>query len=132
MAKDTRTRAAVERDRAPTGRVARRVDERCRDPVAFDPECDESLPGRGQCKRGRAGRRERCRDECRARRHVASEIPCLSSGSERIRFPDAAKIALQSAGITGALAGSPTPPQKPPVGASTTSTLGISAALSIR
>ena len=38
----------------------------------------------------------------------------------------AAEMALAKAGAKGACAGSPTPPQKPPVGAMTTSTLGIS------
>ena len=38
------------------------------------------------------------------------------SGSERMRLPVAAKIALHSAGATTATGGSPTPPQKPPLG----------------
>ncbi len=35
--------------------------------------------------------------------------PCCLIGSERIRFPVAAKIALQTAGATGGIAGSPRP-----------------------
>ncbi len=48
------------------------------------------------------------------------------SGSERIRLPVAAKIALSTAGAATAIVGSPTPPQKSPLGMMTTSTLGIS------
>ena len=53
------------------------------------------------------------------------------SGSERMRLPVAAKIALHSAGATTATGGSPTPPQKPPLGTMTVSTLGICASRSI-
>jgi len=52
--------------------------------------------------------------------------PWFFKGSERTRLPVAAKIALQTAGAIDAWPGSPTPPQNPPEGASTTSTLGIS------
>ena len=48
------------------------------------------------------------------------------SGNLRIRLPIAAKIALSTAGAATAIVGSPTPPQKSPVGTTTTSTLGIS------
>ena len=48
------------------------------------------------------------------------------SGSERIRLPVAAKIALSTAGAATEIVGSPTPPQKSPVGTMTTSTFGIS------
>ena len=41
------------------------------------------------------------------------------SGSERMRLPVAAKIALHSAGATTATGGSPTPLQKPPPGTMT-------------
>src|SRR5439155_21904557 len=52
-----------------------------------------------------------------AKRRVRVEIttpyaqlkPCFTSGSERIRLPVAAKIALQIAGGTGGSAGSPRP-----------------------
>src|ERR1700730_8109453 len=49
------------------------------------------------------------------------------SGSERMRLPVAAKIALQSAGATIAGGGSPQPPQKPPLGITMISTFGLSA-----
>jgi len=58
--------------------------------------------------------------------HYASVRPWFFNGSERIRLPVAAKIALHTAGAIDAWPGSPTPPQKPPVGAITISTLGIS------
>jgi hypothetical protein len=48
------------------------------------------------------------------------------NGSERMRLPVAAKIALSTAGAATAIVGSPTPPQKSPVGMMTTSTFGIS------
>ncbi len=53
-------------------------------------------------------------------------------GSERMRLPVAAKMALHNAGATTATGGSPQPPQNPPDGISTVSTLGISARRSIR
>ncbi len=56
----------------------------------------------------------------------ASVSPWFFKGSERRRLPVAAKIALQTAGAIDAWPGSPTPPQNPPEGASTTSTFGIS------
>ena len=58
--------------------------------------------------------------------------PWFFKGSERTRLPVAAKIALQTAGAIDAWPGSPTPPQNPPEGASTTSTLGISRSRIIR
>src|SRR5882672_891969 len=54
------------------------------------------------------------------------------NGNDRMRLPVAAKIALQSAGATTDTGCSPQPLQKPPLGASTHSTLGISAMRSIR
>ena len=48
------------------------------------------------------------------------------SGSERMRLPVAAKIALSTAGAATAIVGSPTPPQKPPDGTMIVSTFGIS------
>src|SRR4029077_17544788 len=48
------------------------------------------------------------------------------NGSERMRLPVAAKIALSTAGAATQIVGSPTPPQKSPDGMMTTSTLGIS------
>jgi len=56
----------------------------------------------------------------------ANVSPWFFKGSERTRLPVAAKIALQTAGAIDAWPGSPTPPQNPPEGASTTSILGIS------
>ena len=56
----------------------------------------------------------------------ANVSPWFFKGSERTRLPVAAKIALHTAGAIDAWPGSPTPPQNPPEGASTTSTLGIS------
>ena len=53
------------------------------------------------------------------------------TGSTRMRLPVAAKIALHSAGATGGTGGSPTPPQKPPLGTITVSTGGASAMRSI-
>jgi len=62
----------------------------------------------------------------------ANVSPWFFRGSERIRLPVAAKIALHTAGAIDAWPGSPTPPQNPPEGASTTSTLGISRSRIIR
>ena len=56
----------------------------------------------------------------------ANVSPWFFKGSERTRLPVAAKIALHTAGAIDAWPGSPTPPQNPPEGASTTSILGIS------
>ncbi len=56
----------------------------------------------------------------------ANVSPWFFKGSERTRLPVAAKIALHTAGAIDACPGSPTPPQNPPEGASTTSILGIS------
>jgi hypothetical protein len=39
----------------------------------------------------------------------AQDRSCLDSGSDRTRFPVAAKMALHTAGMTGGSAGSPTP-----------------------
>ena len=44
-----------------------------------------------------------------------------------MRLPVAAKIALSTAGAATQMVGSPTPPQKPPVGMTIVSTFGISA-----
>ena len=41
--------------------------------------------------------------------NYANEIPCSENGSEVIRFPVAAAIALPNAGATGGNPGSPTP-----------------------
>ena len=89
-------------------------------------ECRERLRGHGAGpqRRARHGGAHQRRGSGHA---LTSDMPCCPSGCERTRLPVAAKIALHTAGDTGALAGSPTPPQKPPVGASTTSTFGISA-----
>jgi len=54
-------------------------------------------------------------------------MPCLDSGNERMRLPVAAKIALSTAGAATAMVGSPTPPQKPPLGITIDSTCGIAA-----
>ena len=54
-------------------------------------------------------------------------MPCLDSGNERMRLPVAAKIALSTAGAATAIVGSPTPPQKPPLGITIDSTCGIAA-----
>src|SRR5207302_923631 len=64
-------------------------------------------------------------DEKASAPHAISK-PWFLSGSERTRLPVAAKRALHTAGAIAAWPGSPTPPQKPPEGASTTSTFGIS------
>src|SRR5579859_3299817 len=53
------------------------------------------------------------------------------SGRDRMRRPVAANTALHRAGASGITGGSPTPPQKPPLGTSTVSTFGISARCSI-
>jgi hypothetical protein len=47
------------------------------------------------------------------------------SGNERIRWPVALKKALSTAGPATQIVGSPTPPQKPPLGMTIDSTLGI-------
>jgi hypothetical protein len=49
------------------------------------------------------------------------------SGRLRTGLPVAARMALSTAGATTEIVGSPTPPQKSPVGTITVSTLGISA-----
>jgi len=80
----------------------------------------------------------RVREQYRKRRYdsvlalQANVSPWFFKGSERTRLPVAAKIALQTAGAIDAWPGSPTPPQNPPEGASTTSTLGISRSRIIR
>ncbi len=80
----------------------------------------------------------RVREEYRNGRHdsvlvpQANVSPWFFKGSERTRLPVAAKIALHTAGAIDAWPGSPTPPQNPPEGASTTSTLGISRSRIIR
>ena len=80
----------------------------------------------------------RARDQCRdgggdgVRARQASVSPWFFKGSERTRLPVAAKIALHTAGAIDAWPGSPTPPQNPPEGASTTSILGISRSRIIR
>src|SRR5205823_6048776 len=51
----------------------------------------------------------------------------LLSGSERMRLPVAAKMALHKAGATTATGGSPTPSKAPSLGTMTVSTCGISA-----
>jgi hypothetical protein len=47
------------------------------------------------------------------------------SGNERTRLPVALKKALSTAGAATQIVGSPTPPQKPPLGITMDSTLGI-------
>jgi hypothetical protein len=47
------------------------------------------------------------------------------SGKERIRLPVALEKALSTAGAATQIVGSPTPPQKPPLGMMMLSTLGI-------
>jgi hypothetical protein len=51
----------------------------------------------------------------------------LFNGTERMRLPVAAAIALRTAGAATAMVGSPTPPTNPPDGITITSTCGISA-----
>src|ERR1700692_562209 len=53
------------------------------------------------------------------------------TGSARMRWPVAAKIALHKAGASGGTGGSPTPPQKSPLGTITLTTSGASAMRSI-
>src|SRR6266481_1129805 len=65
-----------------------------------------------------------CRSTARARQ--VEFRPWFINGSERMRLPVAAKIALSTAGAATAIVGSPTPPQKSPVGRMTVSTCGIS------
>ena len=48
-----------------------------------------------------------------------------------MRLPVAANTALHNAGASGGTGGSPTPPQKSPLGTTTVSTLGASAMRSI-
>jgi len=62
-----------------------------------------------------------------ARFRYANEMLWLLSGSERMRWPVAAKYALSTAGAATQIVGSPTPPQKPPDGMRIVSTFGISA-----
>jgi hypothetical protein len=59
-------------------------------------------------------------------RHVSCILWFLS-GNERIRSPVALKKALSTAGAATQIVGSPTPPQKPPLGIMMVSTVGICA-----
>ena len=52
-------------------------------------------------------------------------MPSLLSGTERMRLPLAAKYALSTAGAATQMVGSPTPPQKLPLGVTIVSTFGI-------
>jgi hypothetical protein len=110
--------ASVRHNSSTTDCVARFPHQRRGDPVA-----DHGV-GRKRLRRDASCYEER---KSEAGGFQAIVIPWFLSGRERIRLPVAAKIALQIAGAMEAWPGSPTPPQKPPDGAITTSTLGISA-----
>src|SRR5262249_42990960 len=71
---------------------------------------------RGALHRGPMGARSLCLLAAITRGGSGQALPaqvqersCLVSGSERTRFPVAAKIALHTAGRTGGRAGSPSP-----------------------
>ena len=61
-----------------------------------------------------------------AKARHANSTPSFFSGTERMRLPVAAKIALSTAGAATQIVGSPTPPQKPPLGITIVSTFGMS------
>lgn len=85
--------------------------------------------GRGKGTGGRDQKRQSANDPPCASPHCTAQAALRSwfiSGNVRIRLPVAAKIALSTAGAATAIVGSPTPPQKSPVGTTTTSTFGIS------
>src|SRR6516162_4926625 len=82
----------------------------------------------------RLGRRRRRSEECEYERQKRPHARFRSwpfSGSERTRLPVAAKIALHSAGARGGTAGSPPPPQNPPLATTAVSTTGMPARRSI-
>src|SRR5258707_991488 len=122
MAQITRSRIPIHHDTSTARRIAGFGSQRPRNRVSDRLETHrltlrEDLRARDQY-RSRRGERALARQ--------ASVSPWFFKGSERTRLPVAAKIALHTAGAIDAWPGSPTPPQKPPEGASTTSTLGIS------
>ena len=119
MAQGTGSHVAIHHDASTARRVAGFRGERPRNRVA-DHVVADVLPGVRDTEEGREQRRGR------DHRPQASVRSWFFSGSERMRFPVAANIALHTAGAIDACPGSPTPPQNPPEGASTTSTLGIS------
>ena len=85
--------------------------------------------GRGKGTGERDQKRQSANDPPCASPHCTAQAALRSwfiSGNVRIRLPVAAKIALSTAGAATAIVGSPTPPQKSPVGTTTTSTFGIS------
>ena len=116
MAERATSLIAIHHDASTARRVAGFCPERPRNRI---PDCLEAL-------RRRVPRGAREKHAGQQSSHYASVSPWFLSGSERIRLPVAAKIALHTAGAIDAWPGSPTPPQKPPVGAITISTLGIS------
>ena len=120
MAQSTRSRIPIHHDTSTARRIAGFGGERPGNRISDRVEAHTlraDLRARDQCRDGGS-------DGVPARQ--ASVSPWFFRGSERIRLPVAAKIALHTAGAIDAWPGSPTPPQNPPEGASTTSTLGIS------
>jgi len=122
MAQSTRSRIPIHHDTSTARRIAgfgsqrpwNRVSDRIE---AHRLTLSAGLRARNQCRDGGG-------EGVLARQAKVS--PWFFRGSARIRLPVAAKIALHTAGAIDAWPGSPTPPQNPPEGASTTSTLGIS------
>jgi len=128
MAQSTGSRIPIHHDTATARRIAGFGSQSARNRVSDGLEAHRltlraDLRVRDQYRNGRG-------DSVLARQ--ASVSPWFFKGSERTRLPEAAKIALQTAGAIDAWPGSPTPPQNPPEGASTTSILGISRSRIIR
>ena len=98
------------RDPPTAGQSSRSGSRPCRDDILLVP----------------ATRRQAARTRLRSRSPQAPFRSWFISGIVRMRLPVAAKIALSTAGAATAIVGSPTPPQKSPVGTMTVSTCGIS------
>ena len=128
MAQSASSRIAIHHNASTARRVARFGSQRPRNRVSNHVEAHR-LTLRAD---------PRVRDQYRNSRYdnvlarQANVSPWFFRGSERTRLPVAAKIALHTAGAIDAWPGSPTPPQNPPEGASTTSILGISRSRIIR
>ncbi len=128
MAQSTRSRIPIHHDASTARGIARFGSQRPRNRVSNHVEAHR-LTLRAD-PRVRDQYRNSKYDNVLARQ--ANVSPWFFKGSERTRLPVAAKIALHTAGAIDAWPGSPTPPQNPPEGASTTSILGISRSRIIR
>ena len=121
MTQHTPRLIAIGQQQPPTLDTGGQADSAWRDRRRLRLRCGER-PGPSQRPEGRG-----------PPHHARAKLsPWFFKGRERMRLPVAAAMALTSAGASGACAGSPTPPQKPPVQAMTDCTLGISLSRIIR